>query len=158
MTRIRSSIVGLSALSLVVLGACGSDSKSSSATAAPTSAAPTGSAAPATVTGSLDAADQTSDGKTISVSAVNISGSSGFIAIHQDADGAPGPVVGHVAIPEGDSSNVVVTLDAPVTTGAFWPMLHLDAGTIGTYEFPGVDGPVKSGSDIVMKKITVTVG
>ena len=37
-------------------------------------------------------------------------------------------------------------------------MLHLDAGTIGTYEFPGVDGPVKSGSDIVMKKITVTVG
>jgi hypothetical protein len=54
--------------------------------------------------------------------------------------------------------NVVVTLDAPVTTGALWPMLHLDAGTIGTYEFPGVDGPVKSGSDIVMKKITVTVG
>ena len=153
MTRTRSSIVGLSVLSLIVLGACGSDSKSSSATAAPT-----GSAAPATVTGSLDAADQTGDGKTISVSAVNISGSSGFIAIHQDADGAPGPVVGNVAIPEGDSSNVVVTLDAPVTTGAFWPMLHLDAGTIGTYEFPGVDGPVKSGSDIVMKKITVTVG
>ena len=159
MTRTRSSIVGLSVLSLVVLGACGSDSKSSSATAAPAaSAAPTGSAAPATVTGSLDAADQTGDGKTISVSAVNISGSSGFIAIHQDADGAPGPVVGHVAIPEGDSSDVVVTLDAPITTGAFWPMLHLDAGTIGTYEFPGVDGPVKSGSDIVMKKITVTVG
>ena len=66
--------------------------------------------------------------------------------------------MGNVAIPEGDSSNVVVTLDAPVTTGAFWPMLHLDAGTIGTYDFPGVDGPVKSGSDIVMKKITVTVG
>ena len=65
MTRTRSSIVGLSVLSLVVLGACGSDSKSSSATAAPT-----GSAAAATVTGSLDAADQTSDGKTISVSTV----------------------------------------------------------------------------------------
>jgi hypothetical protein len=36
-------------------------------------------------------------------------------------------------------------------------MLHVDAGTVGTYEFPGPDGPVKSGADIVMKKITLTV-
>ena len=90
-------------------------------------------------------ADQSSDGKTITVDAVNITGASGFIAVHADADGTPGPVVGHAAIPEGDSSKVVITLDAPVTTGSFWPMLHLDAGTIGTYEFPGPDGPVKSG-------------
>lgn len=158
MTRTRSSIVGLSVLSLVVLGACGSSSKSSSATAAPASAAPTGSAAAAAVTGSLDAADQTSDGKSIKVSTVNITGSTGFIAIHADASGQPGPVVGHVAIPEGDSKDVVVTLDAPITTGAYWPMLHLDAGTLGTYEFPGPDGPVKSGADIVMKKINITVG
>ncbi len=154
MTRTRSSIVGLSVLSLVLLGACGSDAKSSSATAAPA-----GAGAAAAVTGSLDAADQTSsDGKTIKVSAVNITGSTGFIAIHADASGQPGPVVGHMAIPEGDSKDVVVTLDAPITTGAYWPMLHLDAGTIGTYEFPGPDGPVKSGADIVMKKITITVG
>jgi hypothetical protein len=155
-------------LGLVALGACGSDSKSSSTTAAgpaATSAAPAGSAAPtgsaapaATVTGTLDAADQTGDGKTITVKAVNITGSSGFIAIHADASGQPGPVVGHASVPEGDSSDVVITLDAPVTTGAFWPMLHVDAGTIGTYEFPGPDGPVKSGSDIVMKQINVTVG
>jgi hypothetical protein len=94
----------------------------------------------------------------LTVKSVTINGAAGFIAIHQDADGAPGPVVGHVAIPEGDSSNVVVKLDSKVATGAFWPMLHLDAGTKGTYEFPGPDGPVKSGSDIVMKKITLTVG
>ena len=158
MTRTPLSIVGLSVLSLVVLGACGSDSKSSSATVAATSAAPAGSAAAATVNGSLDAADQASDGKSIKVSKVNITGSTGFIAIHADASGAPGPVVGHVAIPEGDSTDVTVTLDAPITTGAYWPMLHLDAGTLGTYEFPGPDAPVKSGADIVMKKITVTVG
>ena len=149
----RTSVAGLALLGLVVLGACGSDSTSS------TTAAPAGSAAPgAAVSGSLDAADQTSDGKTITVSTVNITGSSGFIAVHADASGGPGPVVGHAAVPEGDSTSVVITLDAPITTGAYWPMLHTDAGTIGTYEFPGPDGPVKSGADIVMKKITVTVG
>jgi hypothetical protein len=172
----------------LALAACGSDSNSSSTTLAggtAASATPTTNGASATtaassggsattaaasggaattaaaggdITGSLDASDQSSDGKSLTVSKVSIKGSGGFIAIHQDAGGQPGPVVGHVAIPEGDSSNVVVTLDSPVTTGAFWPMLHLDAGTKGTYEFPGPDAPVKSGSDIVMKKITLTVG
>ncbi len=167
MNRTRYSIVGLAVVGLVTLGACGSDDdSSSSATAAPAGtaapAAPAGTAAPAgsaaaAVTGSIDVADQSSDGTTITVDAVNITGSGGFIAVHADADGSPGPVVGHAAIPEGDSSAVVITLDAPVTTGAFWPMLHLDAGIVGTYEFPGADVPVKSGADVVMKKITLTV-
>ncbi len=158
MTTTRTSIAGLAIVGVFLLGACGSDDSSSSSTAAPAgTAAPGGTAAAATVSGSIDVADQSSDGTTITVDAVNITGAAGFIAVHQDADGAPGPVVGHAAIPEGDSSAVVITLDAPVTTGSFWPMLHLDAGAIGTYEFPGPDGPVKSGSDIVMKQITLTV-
>jgi hypothetical protein len=161
MSRTRTSIVGLVAVGVIALGACSSDDDSSDATtpAAPASAAPTGSdaAAPA-VTGSLDAADQTGDGTSLTVSTVSIAGSSGFIAIHADDNGSPGPVVGHVAIPEGDSTDVSIPFDATAATGAYWPMLHLDAGTIGTYEFPGADGPVKSGADIVMKKITLTVG
>ena len=184
MTTTRSSLAAaFAALSLVALGACGSSDSGSSGTAAPAAtsgAAPTtaaaapattAAAAPATtaagaattaaaggaVTGSIDVSDQTGDGKSLTIKAVNITGASGFIAIHQDAAGAPGPVVGHADIPEGDSSDVVVTLDAPVTTGKFWPMLHLDAGTIGTYEFPGPDGPVKDAAGIVMKQITLTV-
>ena len=155
MPTTRLSIVGLAVLGVVSLGACSSSTKPTAATPAPVPAA--AAAAAANVSGSLDAADQSSDGKTITVKTVNIKGASGFIAIHADLSGKPGPVVGHAAIPEGDSSNVVVTLDAPVATGAFWPMLHLDAGKIGTYEFPGPDVPVKSGSDIVMKKIALTV-
>ena len=151
MSTIRSTVIGLAAVSALALGACSSDTKSSSTPTAP--AASTGS----TVSGSLDAVDQHSDGKTITVKAVNITGSTGFIAIHADLSGKPGPVVGHVAIPAGGSSDVVVTLDKASPTGAYWPMLHLDAGTVGTYEFPGPDVPVKSGADIVMKKITVTV-
>ncbi len=152
MPTTRSSIVGLAVLGVVALGACSSSTKPTAATPAPVPAA-----AAANVSGSLDAADQSSDGKTITVNTVNIKGGSGFIAIHADLSGKPGPVVGHAAIPEGDSSNVVIKLDSPVATGAYWPMLHLDAGKIGTYEFPGPDVPVKSGSDIVMKKITLTV-
>ena len=152
MPTTRSTIYGLAALSVLALGACSSSSSKSSAT----TIAATASAA-TSVTGSLDAADQTGDGKTITIKSVNITGSTGFIAIHADLSGKPGPVVGHVAIPAGDSSNVVVTLDKASPTGAYWPMLHLDAGKIGTYEFPGPDVPVMSGADIVMKKITVTV-
>jgi hypothetical protein len=188
MRNTRSTIVAVTAIGVLALAACGDDNDSSSTTiasagtgasATPTTSggavttaassggsvttaasggAATTAAAGADITGSLDASDQTSDGSTLKVSKVTINGSSGFIAIHQDANGAPGPVVGHVDIPEGDSSDVVIKFDSPVTTGAFWPMLHLDAGTKGTYEFPGPDGPVKSGSDIVMKKITLTVG
>ena len=158
MISTRSTIVSIAALSALMLGACGSDKKTTSTPAVTTAAGASATAAPgAAITGSLDAADQTGDGTSITVKSVNITGSGGFIAIHADASGGPGPVVGHVAIPEGDSSDVVVPLDAKSPTGAYWPMLHLDAGTIGTYEFPGPDGPVKSGADIVMKKITLTV-
>jgi hypothetical protein len=188
MRNTRTTIVAFAAIGVLALAACGDDDDSSSTTVAPVgtaaSATPTTSggavttaassggsattaagggaattaAAGGDITGSLDASDQSSDGSSLTVSTVSINGSSGFIAIHQDAGGQPGPVVGHVDIPEGDSSDVVIPFDSPVTTGAFWPMLHLDAGTKGTYEFPGPDGPVKSGSDIVMKKITLTVG
>ena len=153
MPTTRSTIVGLAALSALTLGSCSSSSKTSATTTAPATPAVSGAS---NVTGSLDAIDQTTDGKTITIKSVNITGKSGFIAIHSDLSGKPGPVVGHVAIPAGNSSNVVVTLDKPSPTGAYWPMLHLDAGTIGTYEFPGPDVPVMSGADIVMKKITVT--
>ena len=161
MRTTRTTFVALTALGVLVLAACGSDDNSSSTTVAtpttaaagatPTTAAAgsattaaaggsaTTAAAGAEVTGSLDAADQTSDGTELTVKSVTINGAAGFIA----------------AVTFGDGD---VKLDSKVATGAFWPMLHLDAGTKGTYEFPGPDGPVKSGADIVMKKITLTVG
>lgn len=159
MSTTRSTIVTIAALSALMLSACGSDKKTTSTPAPATAAAgAAGTAAPgAAVTGSLDAAGQTGDGTSITVKSVTITGSSGFIAIHADDNGSPGPVVGHVAVPEGASSDVLVPLDAKSPTGAYWPMLHVDAGTVGTYEFPGPDGPVKSGADIVMKQITLTV-
>ncbi len=110
------------------------------------------------VSGSLDAEDQDSDGTTLTVADVSIDGSNGWIAVHQDLDGAPGPVVGFVAVSEGESSDVEVTFDAAVASGDYWPMLHIDTGTAGTYEFPGADVPVMDGDEVVMEQITLTVG
>ena|SRR2546421_2049570 len=146
--KLRAHISIVVLLATLVLAGCGN--KKEAATTATTAAAPT-------VTGTLSAADQSSDGKTIKVADVSISGAPGWIAVHTDLDGKPGPVVGKKAIPMGESKDVVITLDQAVTTAAFWPMLHVDAGTVGTYEFPGADVPVMSGSDIVMKKVMLTV-
>ncbi len=108
--------------------------------------------------GSISASDQTGDGSTVIVDEVTIEGGDGFVVVHLDDDGAPGEVLGHAGIPEGTSTDVTVTLDSPVEQDVtLWPMLHLDAGEIGTYEFPGADGPVVVEGDIVMVPIEYTV-
>lgn len=87
-------------------------------------------------------------------------GKGGWIALHQDQDGKPGPVKYYVPVPAGESGNVTIPTSGGITTGAYWPMLHVDDHVVGTYEFPqvsGVDLPAKANGMIVMKKITVTV-
>ncbi|NWF69596.1 MAG: hypothetical protein HXY40_10970 [Chloroflexi bacterium] len=69
----------------------------------------------------------------------------GFLVIHDDNNGAPGPVLGVVRLQSGVSFNVVVTLDmgTPSTTTVF-PMLHYDTDANNLYEFAGgeLDGIV----------------
>jgi hypothetical protein len=80
--------------------------------------------------------------------------------VHSDVDGKPGPTVGTAQVEQGASSDVVVELDDTVATGDYWPMLHVDDGEVGTYEFPdveGVDLPVLDGEMPVMQKLTLTV-
>lgn len=147
---------------LVALAACGGGSEPAAPPAAPPpsseSATHDGAHAGGAVTGSLDAADQTSDGESVTIAAVEIqSPNGGWIALHQDADGKPGPVEHVVAVPAGASTDVVLPTPGGITTGAYWPMLHVDDGAAGTYEFPGADVPVTDGGKPVMKQITVTV-
>jgi plastocyanin len=112
----------------------------------------------AEVTGSLTLADQTGDGNSVIVGEATISGSNGWIVVHGDDGGAPGAVLGHVALPEGTSSDVEVPLDEPLTADAtVWPMLHVDAGEAGVYEFPGADGPVTADGDVVVAPLSYTV-
>jgi plastocyanin len=123
------------------------------------SAAPSASAAPAGPTPSVEANDQAVDGGSVTVARV-VAAQDGWIVIHTNtADNAPGPVIGHTAVKAGENTNVKVALSQAVAAGAkLWPMLHIDAGAIGTYEVPGPDSPVQANGQIVMKQITITAG
>jgi hypothetical protein len=156
MNPLRPTVRTLRPLALTIalaagLSACGGSSDTS-APAAPAAKA----------SGTVSAKDQTGDGTTLSVASVELDGvDQGFIGVHMDLDGKPGPVVGVAQVKKGTTDELVVRFDKPVTSGAFWPMLHVDDSTLGTYEFPkvkGADLPVKDGEKIVMKKITLTVG
>src|SRR5581483_9079503 len=106
-------------------------------------AAPAAAPAAAQPTGSVTASDQPVVDGAITVANVT-AGQDGWIVAHLDENGAPGKVLGYTAVKAGDNANVKIKLSEDVPVGGkLWPMLHIDAGTIGTYEFPGPDGPVK---------------
>jgi len=76
----------------------------------------------------------------------------GFLVIHTEADGAPGPVAGVAAVSEGLNVNVNIVLDMNAPTPNLWPMLHVDDCAVGTYEFgtvAGCDAPVRVNDAVV---------
>lgn len=73
-----------------------------------------------------------------------------WVVIHADADGKPGPVIGHAALQEGANREIVVEVDVDAVTPLLHAMLHVDEGVVGTYEFPGPDVPMTIGENIVM--------
>ena len=79
-----------------------------------------------------------------------VSDSPAWLVIHSDNSGAPGPVIGQVYVQKGENKDLPVDLDVPKITPKLFAMLHVDAGKIGQYEFPGADAPVKDGDTIVM--------
>ena len=97
---------------------------------------------------SLTLSDQDGDGTTVTIDSVDLP-ADGFIAIHADAGGSPGPVIGvSDLLPSGASSDVTVQLDEPLTaTGTVFPMVHLDTDSNGIYEFGSVDGVDGPGVD-----------
>jgi len=181
-TRRFTLTVASLAAAAAALSACGSSGSSAPPAAAPTSSAaktsspaktPTSAATSiasgsgsssgaAAASGTLDAANQTSDGKSVTVASVSLKagGKGGWIALHTDVNGKPGPVKYFVAVPSGASNKVVIPTPEGIPSGDYWPMLHVDDHMVGTYEFPkvaGADLPAMSNGMVVMKKITVTV-
>jgi hypothetical protein len=108
---------------------------------------------------SLDVSDQSIEQGTVTVRTVDAM-EDGWVVIHTEADGKPGPVIGYTQIPAGESTEVKVTVDASQATPKLFAMLHVDEGIKGTYEFPGADAPVKDGDMIVMQafnQVDVTI-
>lgn len=113
------------------------------------------------ITGAIEATDQETDGSTVTLTAAEITGARGWIAVHSDVDGGPGPVLGTAEVQEGSNNDVEVTLATPLTSStAVWPMLHIDDHELGFYEFGAVEGadlPVTVDGEVVMQRIQLTV-
>jgi len=81
----------------------------------------------------------------------------GFLVVHSGDRSAPGPVLGFAPVTAGVNTDVMVTLEGDVTPFV-WPMLHVDDGTIGEYNFgtvEGEDGPVVVDGVVAMAPIVV---
>lgn len=75
----------------------------------------------------------------------------GWLVIHADEDGEPGPVIGFAAVEEGLNTDVQVEIDVAQATRTVYAMLHVDTGVEGEFEFPDEDPPAEGaeGSPIV---------
>lgn len=159
------------ALILVVAACGGSDATDTTSapeeTTATTAVAETTTTAPpgpATAPAEVVFEDQESDGTEIVVASVTLP-SPGFIGVHGNDGGAPGPVVGHSdLLPAGTSTDVTVTLDTPLeSTDLIFPMAHIDVNENGEYEFMPpdevTDGPASTADGevaVVGAEVTVS--
>ncbi|MCO6449240.1 MAG: hypothetical protein J5I90_00500 [Caldilineales bacterium] len=108
------------------------------------------------ITPSVLVEDQDAGGGMVTISEV-VSAGPGWIVIHAQADGSPGPVIGYSPVVEGSNEDVAVEIDLAGATETLYAMLHVDAGTVGEYEFPGDDGPARVDGQVVTPPFNVTL-
>lgn len=89
----------------------------------------------------VTASDQAAVEGTVTVDKVSAA-EPGWIVIHIDVNGAPGPVIGFAPVAVGNHQNVAVEIDLAQATPTLYAMLHIDAGVAGEYNFPGDDVPI----------------
>jgi len=99
-------------------------------------------------TPSVTVSDQPIKDDTVTIAKV-VSNGPGWLVVHADKNGAPGPVLGETAVADGENTNVVVKLATEGRTETLYAMLHTDAGTVGAYEFPGDDKPVSVDGKVI---------
>lgn len=116
-------------------------------------------------TASINTSDQAVNDGTITIAETNTD-QIGFVVLHRDT-GDDAPVVpasiGHGQVYLGQNSDLVISLDDGETVESgekIWAMLHIDNGTIGSYEFDGSEGsndpPVfDESNNIVMVQFTI---
>ena len=156
------------ALIALVIAACSSEGTEETTTTeeaqAPTTTQATEADGPAMAPAEVVFDAQTSDGSSITVASVTLP-SAGFIAVHANADGGPGPIIGHSELlPAGTSTDVVVMLDEPLAeTDLLFPMAHIDVDGDGEYLFAPPDNAIDlpamdSDGNVAVVGAEVTVG
>jgi len=135
----------------------------SSATAVSTSPASTAivtplatqTAAPTPATITVEDQALTEDGQ-LAIGRI-VSQQPGWAVIYDDDSGEAGEILGFIQVPEGESENIVVSIEPLEATPTLYAMFHLDEGQSGTFEFPGPDRPARSGNDVVVDSFIVDI-
>ena len=160
-------LVSLSVLTLAT--ACGSAAKTSVGSTNPTAGAastttPAQTQMPSQHVGAmtsffLKAAEQHSDGKTVVVQDAVLTGSSGWVVVHEQTAGAMGKIIGEsTLLPAGTTMAVTISLMHPLTASAtVVAVLHLEDNHNTTFDFPKGDQPAKVGGAVVELPIQVNV-
>jgi predicted lipoprotein with Yx(FWY)xxD motif len=100
--------------------------------------------------------DQATDGTSVLV-ADAFSQGPGWMVIHSQVNGTVGPAIGETHLNPGDNKNILVKIDPAQATSVMYAMLHIDAGTLGTYEFPGPDVPVMFNGNMLSPAFNATI-
>ena len=88
--------------------------------------------------------DQQVQGGNVKIDDV-VSAGPGWVVIYTVTDNQPDQPIGQTHLNDGDNPNVSVQVDQNRVTDRLYAQLHVDAGTPGTFEFPGPDVPVMMG-------------
>ena len=76
----------------------------------------------------------------------------GYVVIHKDVEGKPGPVIGNSDLISGEKTNFKVTIDATQAGSRVFAMLHYDNGD-GKYTSLDEDKPVVLAGSVIVKQI-----
>jgi plastocyanin/predicted small secreted protein len=150
MTKMRFGMLGVLTVVSLLLAACGN-----TATQAPADVPVTGNEMEETKS-FISVSDQDASDGFVTIDDVHTT-QPGWLVIHTDQDGAPGPVIGFAQVEAGEEHSLRVEINLDQATPKLFAMLHLDAGTKGLYEFPGEDVPVKDGDAIVNEPFNATL-
>lgn len=141
--------VSLLLLSLLLFTACQSTAPN------PTEVPATETAATAPrIDPSVMVEDQEIDTGKVTIAKV-VSEGPGWLVVHAQVDGKPGPVLGYAAVADGENNTVAVEIDESKATETLYAMLHTDAGAASTYEFPGEDIPISIEGKVITPSFNI---
>lgn len=81
----------------------------------------------------------------------------GWLVLHADQEGEPGPILGQTAVTTGEQENVVILFDWHQATPRLHVMLYLDAGQPNIFEAPDPDRPVMVNNTALRSSFNVTL-
>lgn len=102
--------------------------------------------------------DQAIENDTVTIERV-VAAEPGWLVVHAEANGRPGPILGQTAVAPGENTDVAVQVSTAGATETLYAMLHSDRGEMGRFEFPdGADIPVTVDGQVVTPPFSVTGG